>query len=95
MTNGPRANIAEIVRNPLPRSRQRESMHREADYYPLRNHLLDFLVTRSGSFKETMAATGYDPRNPPVVEPTAPSATAPAVAAAAPRVQETLEHAAV
>ncbi len=95
MTNGPRANIAEIVRNPLPRSRQRESMHREADYYPLRNHLLDFLVTRSGSFKETMAATGYDPRNPPVVEPTAPSATAPAVVAAAPRVQETLEHAAV
>jgi nitrate/nitrite transport system ATP-binding protein len=96
MTNGPQANIAEIVRNPLPRSRQRDSMHRDPHYYPLRNHLLDFLVTRSSTFKETMAATGYDPRNPPIVEPRlAPPAAAPAPPVAEPFVQETLEQAAV
>jgi len=94
MTNGPQANIAEIVRNPLPRSRKRESMHRDPNYYPLRNHLLDFLVTRSGTFKETMAATGYDPRNPPVVEPKAAAAPS-AKPAARPQVHARFESAAV
>lgn len=69
MTNGPHAKIAEIVKNPLPRTRKRESMHRHPHYYPLRNHLLDFLVSRSKAFDETIAAGGYDPRNPPIVEP--------------------------
>ena len=46
MTNGPQAMIAEIVENPLPRDRRRVDLHRSPDYYPLRNHLIDFLVTR-------------------------------------------------
>jgi nitrate/nitrite transport system ATP-binding protein len=47
MTNGPRARIAESVVNPLPRSRTRHDIHHHPRYYPIRNHVLDFLVHRS------------------------------------------------
>jgi nitrate/nitrite transport system ATP-binding protein len=68
MTNGPEAKVAEIVRNTLPRSRHRDTIHKEPNYYALRNHLVDFLVTRSREFNVNPPA-GYDPRNPPVVSP--------------------------
>jgi nitrate/nitrite transport system ATP-binding protein len=69
MTNGPEAKIAEIVENTLPRDRQRADIHKHANYYALRNHLLDFLVTRSKTFASEIGAKGYDPRRPPVVRP--------------------------
>jgi nitrate/nitrite transport system ATP-binding protein len=69
MTNGPSAKIAEVVKNPLPRDRQRDGVHRLPHYYPLRNHLLDFLVSRSRNFDAEIAASDYDPRHPPIVEP--------------------------
>jgi len=47
MSNGPRARIAEIVRNTMPRERTRLTMHHDPQYYRIRNHLVDFLVTRS------------------------------------------------
>ena len=47
MTNGPRAWVAEIVENTLPKARSRVELHKHPNYYPLRNHLIDFLVTRS------------------------------------------------
>ena len=68
MTNGPRARIAEIVSNPLPRSRTRGTIHKEPHYYAVRNHLVDFLVTRSRAF-DVAATPGYDPRHPPIVIP--------------------------
>jgi len=40
-------NIAETVVNPLPRGRTRAELHHLAGYYPLRNHIVDFLVTRA------------------------------------------------
>ncbi len=40
-------NIAETVVNPLPRERSRAGLHHLADYYPLRNHIMDFLITRA------------------------------------------------
>jgi nitrate/nitrite transport system ATP-binding protein len=46
MSNGPRAHVAEVVSNPLPRDRTRAGLHHEPHYYPLRNHLVDFLVQR-------------------------------------------------
>lgn len=39
--------IAEVVRNPLPRDRTRSGLHHLDDYYPLRNHIVDFLVSRA------------------------------------------------
>ena len=47
MSNGPRARIAEIVVNTLPRQRTRHSLHHDPQYYRIRNHLVDFLVERS------------------------------------------------
>ena len=55
MSNGPRAGIAELVKNLLPRERTRQTIHRDPGYYPLRNHLLDFLVTRSKRYQNGAA----------------------------------------
>ncbi len=64
MSNGPQARVAEIVRNTLPRDRQRATLHHDPQYYPLRNHLVDFLVTRSKHLSH-----GKAPTHPPIVEP--------------------------
>ena len=47
MSNGPRARVAEIVRNTMPRERTRLTIHHDPQYYRIRNHLVDFLVHRS------------------------------------------------
>ena len=39
--------VAETVVNPLPRDRRRAGLHHLAGYYDLRNHIVDFLVTRA------------------------------------------------
>ena len=39
--------IAEVVVNPLPREHTRTSLHHLDGYYALRNHIVDFLVTRA------------------------------------------------
>jgi nitrate/nitrite transport system ATP-binding protein len=69
MTNGPHARIAEIVENTLPRPRARHVLHRHPDYYPIRNHVIDFLVERSRRLAESGPPPGHDPRHPPVVRP--------------------------
>lgn len=76
MSNGPEARVCEIVENPLPRDRTRNNMHKHDDYYPIRNHLIEFLVNRSAQFKEELSSPDYDPRRPPVVRPTAAGARA-------------------
>ena len=50
MSNGPRAVLAEIVNNPLPRDRTRATMHHDPKFYEVRNHLIDFLVHRSKTY---------------------------------------------
>jgi len=67
MTNGPGAVLAEVLENPLPKDRGRIDLHRHPHYYALRNHIIDFLVTRSKTFVET--TQHHDPRNVPVVRP--------------------------
>ncbi len=39
--------IAEVVVNTLPKDRKRASLHHLPGYYELRNHIVDFLVTRA------------------------------------------------
>ena len=50
-SEGPRGyvagGIAETVVNPLPRGRSRATLHHLPGYYELRNHIVDFLVTRA------------------------------------------------
>jgi nitrate/nitrite transport system ATP-binding protein len=69
MTNGPRARIAEIVVNTLPRSRTQHDLHKHPHYYPIRNHLIEFLVDRSRAFGAVASSPAYDPRDPPLVRP--------------------------
>ena len=83
MTNGPNAVLAEIVENPLPKQRQRSDVHRHPLYYGVRNHVIDFLVTRSKSFNEGLTTTTYDPRHIPIVRPGAPEPVVAADSAAA------------
>ena len=72
MTNGPDAVLAEIVVNPLPRQRARNDVHRHPLYYGVRNHIIDFLVSRSKSFAAEIKDQDWDRRHVPVVRPGAP-----------------------
>ncbi len=64
MSNGPRARVAEVVRNTLPRSRTRATLHHDPQYYRIRNHLVDFLVARSAGLSH-----GRAPERPLEVSP--------------------------
>jgi nitrate/nitrite transport system ATP-binding protein len=68
MTNGPGAVLAEIVENPLPRERSRHDVHKHPLYYAARNHIIDFLVSRSRNFRDE-AGAAHDPRNVAIVRP--------------------------
>ena len=72
MSNGPRARVAEIVRNTMPRDRQRSTLHHDPQYYRLRNHLVDFLVSRSKDLSH-----GRAPTRPPEVSPGLDAGAAP------------------
>ncbi len=54
MSNGNESNgqyvpggLAEVVVNPLPRERSRAQLHHLPGYYDMRNHIVDFLVSRA------------------------------------------------
>ncbi|MBC7994941.1 MAG: ABC transporter ATP-binding protein [Rhizobacter sp.] len=64
MSNGPQARVAEVVVNTMPRNRQRASLHHDPQYYLIRNHLVDFLVSRSKDLSH-----GKAPALPPEVKP--------------------------
>ncbi|HEY9642943.1 MAG TPA: nitrate ABC transporter ATP-binding protein [Coleofasciculaceae cyanobacterium] len=46
MTNGPAANIGEVMTIPFPRPRDRTRIMEDPEYYKLRNQALDFLYNR-------------------------------------------------
>ena len=46
MTNGPAANIGEVLEIPFPRPRDRGRIMEDPEYYKLRNYALDFLYHR-------------------------------------------------
>jgi len=71
MSNGPGARIAEVVVNTLPRPRSRATLHHMPGYHPLRDHILDFLLTRSSRFDAKAPPAGWAPRNPLVTQPAA------------------------
>ena len=71
MTNGPGAVLAEIVENPLPKQRERSEFHKHPLYYAVRNHIIDFLVSRSRSFVQELG-DAYDSRQVATVQPGLP-----------------------
>ncbi len=74
MTNGPDARVAEVVVNTLPRPRERREIHRTPGFYPLRNYIVDFLVTRSRALAGTRP-DGWTGRNVPLVFPAETAST--------------------
>ena len=68
MTNGPGSHIAEVVMNTLPRPRDRANLHRLPVYHRLRDHILEFLLTRSRELR-SKPQPGWDRKALPVVNP--------------------------
>ena len=62
MSNGPQAMIAEVVVNTLPRYRRRATLHHQPHYYPIRNHMVDFLVHRASDIASGKEARPLFPR---------------------------------
>jgi nitrate/nitrite transport system ATP-binding protein len=59
--------IAEVVRNTVPGNRTRATLHHLPGYYELRNHIVDFLVTRA---RARVDASGGLDHHQPKKEPT-------------------------
>ncbi|SBP87925.1 ABC transporter ATP-binding protein [Thiomonas delicata] len=67
MSNGPHAKIAEMVEVTMSRSRTRETLHHDPQYYRIRNHLVDFLMRRAQTHPPSIS--GYDAHHIPLVRP--------------------------
>lgn len=52
MTNGPAANIGEVLETPFSRPRNRRQIMENPEYYHLRNYALDFLYRRCAHVEE-------------------------------------------
>lgn len=73
MSAGPKAMLAELLENPLPRERKAADIHRHPHYYALRNHIADFLANRAAGFAaEIKRSKQQPPREVPVARPGAP-----------------------
>ncbi len=57
MTNGPQARVAESVKISIPRPRRRAEIIETPAYYKIRNHLVNFLVNRSGELSGSAGNT--------------------------------------
>lgn len=60
MTNGPKARVAESVSINLPRPRNRGTIIEDPGYYKIRNHLVNFLVSRSGELSGANQTGSYE-----------------------------------
>lgn len=56
-----------MIESPLPKNRSRIDLHKHLAYDPVRNHIVDFLVTRGRTFRSTNPS--HDPRAVPVISP--------------------------
>ena len=77
MTDGPEAEVGDILHVPFPRPRERKAVMEHPDYYKLREHLIEFL--------EVHAHRNKHPKSNPAVPPAANSDTTTPVASANPR----------
>ncbi len=66
MTNGPDARVAESVKISIERPRNRANIIEDPGYYKIRNHLVNFLIKRSGQLSGSDTGRGEPPK---VVDP--------------------------
>lgn len=72
MTNGPRAQVAESVKINIARPKNRATIIDDPNYYKIRNHLVNFLITRSGEMSDEDKSSAYKPKE---VDPTSDVST--------------------
>ncbi len=72
MTDGPAAEVGEIMEVNFPRPRDRKSVMEHPDYYPLREQLIEFLEVRAHRKTATPPVSNNEPAGPiePPVEKT-------------------------
>jgi nitrate/nitrite transport system ATP-binding protein len=68
MTNGPEAEVGDILEVPFPRPRQRADVVEHPDYYRLREHLITFLEVHADK-KNRSSARGWQPPLTPSTSP--------------------------
>lgn len=71
MSNGPKAKVAESVIIDIPRPRTRADIVHHPGYYKIRNHLVDFLTTRSQAITEGSEGNPEELIHPVTVNPLA------------------------
>jgi len=82
MTNGPEAEVGEILEVPFARPRRRQELLESPEYYRLREQLIEFLNVRAYTLKGQTPGQGHGPGaashapTPAAPEPTQPGATA-------------------
>jgi len=76
MTNGPEAEVGDILEVKFPRPRDRKAVMEHPDYYKLREHLIDFLEVHAHRDKRRRPPESSRPDSPPA---TAPKDAAPAL----------------
>ena len=76
MTDGPEAEVGDIVPVHFPRPREREAVMAHPDYYPLRERLIEFLEVHAHKKKHAAPVTPAAPAAP--VAPLVEAAPAPA-----------------
>lgn len=64
MTNGPEAEVGEILEVTFPRPRDRKAVMEHPDYYKLREHLITFLEDRAHRKHATPKPTDHTPTEP-------------------------------
>jgi nitrate/nitrite transport system ATP-binding protein len=70
MTDGPEAEVGDIIEVNFPRPRERKAVMEHPDYYKLRERLIEFLEVHAHKKKHKPGATAA--RLPPAVAPTKP-----------------------
>jgi ABC-type sulfate/molybdate transport systems ATPase subunit len=68
MTNGPEAEVGDVLEVNFPRPRERKAVMEHPDYYKLREHLIEFLEVHAYRGK---AHGGHGPATPAAPKPTA------------------------
>jgi len=69
MTNGPEAEVGDILEVKFPRPRERKAVMEHPDYYKLREHLIEFLEVHAYRGKPR---GGHEPATPAAPKPKAP-----------------------
>jgi nitrate/nitrite transport system ATP-binding protein len=62
MTNGPEAEVGDVLEVPFARPRERKAVLEHPDYYRLREHLITFLEVHAHKKRGETSAAGHPPR---------------------------------